>query len=109
MSKFCPFCGEKLVDEAKFCRNCGKSLENVNFAQQSQNTTQFEVPIVEKDHTVMIILGYVFAILIPLIGLIISIYLLTRKDSTKANRHGKYALIITIIVWFLSFLSIFMY
>lgn len=107
MSKFCPFCGEKLVDEAKFCKNCGKNIENISYSQESQNTTQFEVPTVEKEHTLLIILGYVFAVLIPLIGLIISVYLLTRKDSSKANRHGKYVLILTVIVWFLSFLSIF--
>ena len=28
MSKFCPFCGEELVDEAKFCKNCGKDISN---------------------------------------------------------------------------------
>ena len=109
MSKFCPFCGEKLVDEAKFCRSCGKNIENYGNTGQSPNTTQFEVPKVEKEHTLLIVLGYVFAFLIPLIGLIISVYLLTRKDSSKANRHGKYILIITLIVWVLSFLTIFMY
>ena len=23
MSKFCPSCGEELLDNAKFCKNCG--------------------------------------------------------------------------------------
>lgn len=27
MAKFCPSCGEKLVDSAKFCKNCGKTLK----------------------------------------------------------------------------------
>ena len=110
MTKFCPFCGVELVDSAKFCKSCGKSIENIGEPQQTQDinqTSQFQVPVAEKDHNILIILGYVFAFLIPLIGLIISIYLLTRKDSSKGNRHGKYILIITIVVWILSFISIF--
>ena len=31
MSKFCPSCGEELVDSAKFCKSCGKNLEDPKF------------------------------------------------------------------------------
>ena len=46
------------------------------------------------------------AILIPLIGLIIGIYLLTR-DSSRAKKHGKFVLIVTVVVWTLSVISVF--
>ncbi len=107
MTKFCPFCGEALVDEAKFCKSCGKSLEGINIDNdvgQTNYTQPYNVPVVEKSHTAAIVLGYIFALLIPLIGLIIGIYLVTRNDSEKANRHGKYILILAIVIWILNFI-----
>lgn len=107
MSKFCPSCGEELVESAKFCKNCGTNLENLERPKDSNHNQQFEVPSVEDKHTAAIVIGYICAVLIPLIGFIISIYLLTRKNSENANKHGKYMLIVAVIVWALSFLSIF--
>lgn len=107
MTKYCPFCGEALVDEAKFCKSCGKNLDNVNMESNigsTGNTQPYSVPIAEKNHTLAIVLGYVFAIFIPLIGLIFGIYLLTRNDSENAKKHGKFVLILTFVIWAISFL-----
>ncbi len=105
MSKFCPFCGEELVDSAKFCKNCGK---NVDIVSPNENPSQeFNVPVVEKDHKVAIIIGYILAVLIPLFGVFVSVYLLTRNDSENAKKHGKYVLIVAIIVWIISFITTF--
>ncbi|MCQ2970786.1 zinc-ribbon domain-containing protein [Methanobrevibacter gottschalkii] len=98
MSKFCPKCGEELVDDAKFCKNCGETIKT---EQETQNN---EVQNVENDHKIALILGYVCAILIPLFGLIFGIYLVTRKDSSKANYHGKIIIGIAIVIWIISFL-----
>lgn len=27
MSKYCPSCGEELIDDAKFCKSCGENLK----------------------------------------------------------------------------------
>ena len=104
MSKYCPKCGEQLIDDAKFCKNCGASLEGMPNPQQ--NINNFQVPAVENDHTAAIVIGYILAVLIPLFGIIMAIYLITR-DSQKAKRHGKYMIVVALIVWFLSFLTIF--
>lgn len=85
MSKFCPFCGEELVDSAKFCKNCGK---NVEIASPNQSQKQYDVPVVEKEHTAAIVIGYILAILIPLFGVFVSVYLLTRNDSERAKSMG---------------------
>ncbi len=106
MAKFCAECVQENVDSANFCKSCGAKLigmTNDSFTSQ----LDFEVPIVEKSYTAALVLGYVFSILIPLIGVIIGVYLITRKDSPKANRHAKYILIISVVVWILSILSIF--
>ena len=100
MSKFCPFCGEELVDSAKFCKNCGKSVE-IYYSNQKQS---FNIPKIEEEHKIAIIIGYVLAVLIPLFGVFVSVYLLTRNDSQNAKKHGKYVLIVAIAVWIISFI-----
>lgn len=104
MSKFCPTCGEELVDNTKFCKNCGAKLETAGTATTQQTTSNFEVQKVEKDHTLAIVLGYICAILIPLIGFIFGIYLITRKDSDKANFHGKIVIAISVVIWIISYM-----
>ena len=68
-------------------------METQQQTQQTTGTQQtmppYEVQKVEEDHKIAIIIGYVFAILIPIIGVFIGVYLVTRKDSEKASLHGK--------------------
>ena len=110
MSKFCPSCGEELVDTAKFCKNCGMNLETKeetkNTAGTQQTAPRYEVQKVENDHKIAVILGYICAILIPLFGLIFGIYLVTRNDSDGANMHGKFIIGLALLIWFISFLLI---
>lgn len=110
MTKFCPSCGEKLADNAKFCKNCGMNLETQQQTQQTDSTQppmqNYEVPKAENDHMIAIVLGYICAILIPLFGVIFGVYLVTRKDSEKAPFHGKIILAIAIIIWILSIILI---
>ncbi len=98
MSKFCPSCGEELVDNAKFCKNCGINLENLepNRNADQFNTQRFQSQTVEKDHTLAIVLGYACAVLLTLVGIIFGVYLLTRKDSNRARKHGTYIIIVSV-------------
>ena len=102
MSKFCPKCGEELVDSARFCKNCGASLEGIPNPHQTA-TGEYRVPVVEDDHKIAVIIGYVLAILLPLFGFIVGIYLLTR-NSQNAKKHGKYVMIVAAVLWIISFL-----
>ena len=107
MSKFCPSCGEELVENARFCKSCGMNIETMeeNPYSHQQNTQQF-IEATEKSHTAAIVIGYVLAILVPLLGIIVSVYLMTRSDSSKAKRHGKYVLIVAVVIWALSFFAL---
>ena len=101
MTKFCPACGEELVDNANFCKSCGANLNS--------NAPRAEVPerqVVEKSYTIHILAAYALALLIPLLGIILAIYLMTRNDSESAKRHGKYALIVSAVVMLFSFINV---
>lgn len=78
--KFCPKCGNQLVDEAVICPACGCSQESAKPAVQDGKSFGFAV------------LGF----FVPVAGLIL--YLLW-KDTTplKAKSAGKGALISTIL------------
>ena len=100
MAKYCPSCGDELPDGANFCKSCGSSIYGDRPAQAPPR------PMIEKSYTIAVILGYVFAIFVPILGLIIGIYLVTRKDSPSASRHGKFVIILTVIVWILGFFTL---
>ncbi|WP_458405014.1 zinc-ribbon domain-containing protein [Methanobrevibacter sp.] len=99
MSKFCPNCGEELVDTAKFCKNCGSDLKNTPDPETTKNN--FQVPVVEKQYTIAIVIGYILALITPLFGIMVAIYLSTR-DSANAKKHGKYVLILSVVIWILT-------
>lgn len=106
VSKFCPNCGEKLADEANFCKNCGKDLsryQKIFNDSSNHNVPQYS----EKSHTAATVLGFVFAVLIPIIGIFIGIYLITRDDSKSAKRYGKIIIVLAVIVWIINFIFFF--
>ena len=107
MTKYCPSCGEELIDEAKFCKSCGINLDNMeeNPHARPQSTQPF-IESTEESHKLATVAGYILAILVPILGIIVAVYLLTR-NSQDAKRHGKYMVIVAVIVWILSILSIF--
>ena len=93
----CPLCGFNNPDEADFCVKCGTPLL---FKNQNENG-EFISPIVIKRTAaeqpvpqqksgfsrIIVFLGYLFSILGGLLGLIIAIYLITRKDPSM-KKHG---------------------
>ena len=106
MSIYCPFCGEKLVDDAKFCKNCGKDVSNYKkHDTESTNNYSYQPPVVEKSHTLATVLGFICAIFIPLFGVIFGIYLYTRKDSADAKKFGTIIIVLAVAIWILSFIT----
>ncbi len=92
----CPYCGFQNPDEADFCVKCGTPLifksqfEGVNNTVNPIVINRQEVgvkPQTSKRSNILIILGYIFSILGGLLGLIIALYLVTRKDPVY-KKHG---------------------
>ena len=95
----CQSCGFHNPPEADYCVKCGAPLV---FKQQFEKTSTTNLgPIVIQKEVVqrppeqrqnrtsrwLILFGYIFSILGGVIGLIIAIYLSTRKDPV-ARKHG---------------------
>lgn len=94
----CPLCGYPNPDEADYCVKCGTPL--LFKSQFEGNHTALNPIVIKKEvasnannyrsggtHRWLIIFGYIFSILGGILGLIIAIYLSTRKDPV-ARRHG---------------------
>ena len=90
----CPLCGYVNPDEADFCVKCGTPLL---FKDQIKNNSVINPVVIKKEvvgdsahdrrRQILIIFGYIFSILGGLLGLIIAIYLSTRKDPVS-KKHG---------------------
>ena len=128
---FCSNCGAEIKENTNFCDKCGTAVNaNNNQVGTQQSTTSgitcskcgsliplgntaclnCGTPINQESNAAAIILGYVGtilgALLFPIIGIIIglvaSIYLLTRQNKSS-KIHGVIILIILLIVaglWF---------
>lgn len=93
----CPLCGFDNPEEADFCVKCGTPLlfksqiENNSYINPIviKRTTEGQeiAPKRSKFNTLLVYLGYLFSILGGLVGIIIAIYLITRKDP-KLKKHG---------------------
>lgn len=113
-NNICPLCNYSNPEEADYCVKCGTPLIFKNQFEDSETSLN---PIIIKrkvsqdahdinaPHTnrLLILLGYVFSILGGIIGLIIAIYLATRKDPV-AKRHGRIQL--GIFIFYLLLISI---
>lgn len=95
----CPLCGFQNPEEADYCVKCGSPLI---FKNQLENNTYINPVVINKTtvgeqevetgkrsrfSTILVFLGYLFSILGGLVGLIIAIYLITRKDK-GLKKHG---------------------
>jgi hypothetical protein len=86
----CHNCGKENINNAEFCENCGS---NLNSTVKTENE--------KKPSGVLLVLGYLFAILGGLIGIIIGGYLFTRK-TPSAKSHGRNILVIACFMIVLS-------
>ena len=95
----CPLCGFVNPDEADYCVKCGTPLL---FKNQNENNSvinpivvkkEVSQPTISRGRKILILFGYVFSILGGILGLIIAIYLATRKDPVS-KKHGRIQLAI---------------
>ena len=109
----CPLCGYPNPDEADFCVKCGTPLLFKSHFEGTHNSLNpiiikreigNESPVSSgKTSRFIIFLGYMLAILGSIIGLIIAVYLITRKDPV-ARKHGFIQL--AIIVFYIIIIAI---
>ena len=93
----CPLCNYQNPAEADYCVKCGSPLIFKNQFQEN-NSTSLNPIVLNKNNDydistprtsrIIIALGYLFSLLGGLLGLIIAIYLATRKDPV-AKKHGR--------------------
>lgn len=100
MSKYCPACGEELEDRARFCKSCGT---NINDATTSDNEQFTRPPAPKKNHSLLTLIGFVSALIIPIVGIIVGIYLFSRDDGSK---YKVYAILIIVLALLSGFFKV---
>lgn len=110
----CLACGYENPEEADCCVKCGMPLllkedfKKGSFYIKYGTSERKEEPKKPEDYKktspIIIILGYIFSILGGLIGIIIALYLSTRKDP-RARKHGHIQL--AILLFYLVIIAIF--
>ncbi len=99
----CPLCFYENPEEAEFCVKCGSPLIFKQNPDATFGPIIIQKKVVDSGESkptsattkLLIVLGYIFSILGGLLGLIIAIYLITRKDPV-AKKHGRVQLAIFI-------------
>jgi len=75
------------------------------------NVEMLPAGVARKTHYIAFIIGWIFAFFLPIAGIIIGIYIYTRKDNEYSKVHGAILVGAGMIIWILSFyaLSLFGY
>ncbi|MDO5819130.1 MAG: DUF4870 domain-containing protein [Methanobrevibacter sp.] len=61
--------------------------------------------MVETTDKIIVIVGYLLAIFIPILGLIAGVILyFVKKEDPFYQKHAKYIIIVAIVVWILSYI-----
>ena len=94
---FCKNCGKEINDEAVICVGCGCSVKN----ESTPTTTQdYQYPI---ESTTIANCALIFAFLVPIVGVILSIIGLTKYRTPEFRSRCVTSLIVSTIVWVVSF------
>lgn len=116
--KYCPKCGSQVRNNTKFCQKCGAKFPEDTLNLEYCSYCGFNIPNgatkcpkcgkysnveVNDEHTLAIVIGYIFSFLIPLAGIVAGIYLVTQKNK-DVHIHGIIISIIAIVVMCVSYL-----
>ena len=85
--KFCSKCGNELSDDAVFCPSCGASVEAEAQPAQPAQQNNYQQPqqVKHEELSTMAIVGFIFAFIACVIGLVCSI--IAYKDAKAEDNH----------------------
>ena len=104
--KYCTHCGNQLVDEAVICPKCGCPTEMFNqagytqFGGYSQNIQSTPSVPAGGQLSALSIVGFIFAFLSPLVGLVCSIIahkIAVSENNFRSKSFSKSGIIISIV------------
>lgn len=93
--KYCQKCGKELMDEAVICPGCGCSVETVK-AKTAIEDAKDTLDIKPS----MAALEIVIAVMLPIVGVVIGIIGLRKKNTTKRYKNTfLITLIVSVVAW----------
>lgn len=125
--KFCQSCGTQILDEAAFCPNCGCAVAAEPAPQAPMGQAPMgqapmgqapmgqmpmgqmpmgQMPVEPAETSGLATCSIVFAILMPIVGLILGIVGCVKYKTPALKKRCTIAIIISIVVWALGFISL---
>lgn len=96
---FCSKCGNQIDDDAIVCPKCGCATSNYHPASNKQGSQS----VVEEEKSTLSTLSIVFAILMPIVGLILGIVGCCKYKNPQFKNKCIAAIPISIVVWAISY------
>ena len=97
--KYCSHCGNQLVDEAIICPKCGCPTDMFNNPNRSYNQNTPNAPAAEQLSALSIV-GFIFAFLVPIAGLICSIIahkIAVTENNLRTKSFSKSGIIVSAV------------
>ena len=104
-STYCPSCGSGVSADDQFCASCGQPLRDSfppappvpNGAEAPTEVAPERSQEPDRDRPrALIIVGYVTAVFIPIVGFILGIVAVTRRNKW-ASKHGVWIIVVSVV------------
>ena len=91
-TKTCPQCAEHVQGAALVCRFCGHRFDEEHPAKNER------IDASEREGTTLVPLGYLFAVLVPFVGLVLGIIAATRS-ALHPRKHGPWIIAVATLAF----------
>ena len=88
---FCSKCGNEIDDEAMICPKCGCATANMGNMKKSSSQSD--------ESSGLATCAIVFAILMPIVGLILGIVGVCKYEDENLKKKSISAIILSIVIW----------
>jgi len=94
-TKTCPQCAEHVQGAALVCRFCGHRFDE---DPTEKRTTDEGIDATEREGHTLVSLGYLFAVIVPFVGLVLGIIAATRS-ALHPRKHGPWIIAVATLAF----------
>jgi len=101
---YCKKCGAEIPDNSVYCPVCGEKAENDEESNEDDFSSIHIVDSKDEELEAITILAFIFAFILPVVGLILGIVSHNKDYGSRNNQFDIASIVISIIIIFLAIL-----